>query len=530
MNPHATLILPLAALALLLVSPPVSAQNPEAANLIEHRGEPPTPARGDRKVDSGIEISSPVGNINGMYELDDGRLVVYGNGGFVTSADGGRSWSALSPLPVIHWPFRMKDGKLGGCAFKMSWADPWNFLVSADEWKTYETRGRINVGEVPGVPYSNAFVQTKSGRILFPVRFVLGAAHDGIYAQERAWGTIKGKREPIEGHAQYPEPDNTFVFYSDDEGRTWSRSEGGIMIWHKDGFGGMWPCDEPCLVELTTGDLLLFLRTSLGRVYTSHSGPAEWDDLWGEPRAHHSAPPGHRWDLPLPTELASSYSPCKVRRIPSTGDLLIVWNQVSGDEIRAGYRRGRLSCAVSRDDGKTWEHFRTLDRVVLPPAGRVAPDPEPGMARAFKYVGDLPDDYGAVDYPDIGFWKDQIIITWGRACRNPRPGDVQGLRMRVTPVEWFYQDEPPLEAPKPAPRLMLVRGTRTAEIPGVFCDDRFFVKLSDVAAFTGDPIEADMFAPVNQALTFLGYKPSYDDTRLKDPDHPRLVATIGKKE
>ena len=47
------------------------------------------------------------------------------------------------------------------------------------------------------------------------------------------------------------------------------------------------------------------------------------------------------WSLPQPTELASSYSPCRLRTIPTAGDLLCVWNQVSGDEIRRGLRRSR---------------------------------------------------------------------------------------------------------------------------------------------------------------------------------------------
>lgn len=79
---------------------------------------------------------------------------------------------------------------------------------------------------------------------------------------------------PAEGHAHFQEPDIAFVYYSDDEGQTWSRGEGGIMIWQQGGYGRMWPCDEPSVIETRAGELLLFCRTILGRIYTSRSGPA----------------------------------------------------------------------------------------------------------------------------------------------------------------------------------------------------------------------------------------------------------------
>jgi hypothetical protein len=234
-----------------------------------------------------------------------------------------------------------------------------------------------------------------------------------------------------------------------------------------------------------------------------------------------------RFDYPQPTDLASSYSPCRIRRIPKTGDLLLFWNQVSGDEIRAGYRRGRLSTAISKDDGKTWQHFRTVDRVVLPPAGRVAPDAEPAMARAFRYVGELPDDYGAVSYPNIGFHKDSVFLVWTRSVVKPRTGDVTGLRLRVLPLSWFYEDDPPFKPPKPVPALLLAaKGRTAAKVSSLYCDDRFFVNLSDVARVLRRKADQDMFAPIHQALTFLGDQPTYDFSRAKDSANPRVVVTV----
>ena len=331
--------------------------------------------------------------------------------------------------------------------------------MSGDDGQTWDARGKMLLGKligpvrvgsgadlsqayVPAWPYSTGggavLIQTRSGRILMPTRFTSGSGSGGYNAG--SWGILNGEMVAIEGHSHAPEPDITYVFYSGDEGRTWKRT-GGLMIWHKEGYGGLWPVDEPTIVEALNGDVVLYFRTSIGRVYTSRSQAADYIDRRGR---HVQRKPGDLFDKPQPTSLSGSYSPCTIRRVPKTGDLLIVWNQVSGEEMRAGYRRGRLSSAISRDDGKTWQHFRTIDRVVLPPAGRVEPDPEPRMGRGLDYVGELPEDFGHVGYPTLEIIDETVFVCWSRSVVRPRQGDVTGKRMRVLPLSWFYEDEEPL--------------------------------------------------------------------------------------
>ncbi|MBM3891097.1 MAG: hypothetical protein FJ388_18445 [Verrucomicrobia bacterium] len=108
-----------------------------------------------------------------------------------------------------------------------------------------------------------------------------------------------------------------------------------------------------------------------------------------------------------------------------------------------------------------------------------------------------------------------------------RPGDVTGLRLRVLPLSWFYEDDPPCRPSKPTPKLIVgLKGKRGAEVPSLFCDDRFFVKLSDIARVLKQKVEQDMFAPIHQTLTFLGYPPTYDLRRAKDGASPRVVVTV----
>ena len=56
-------------------------------------------------------------------------------------------------------------------------------------------------------------------------------------------------------------------------------------------------------------------------------------------RACFSGDGGNTWSYVEPTHVASSYSPAMLRRIPTTGDLLCIWNNVGADEIRNGFRR-----------------------------------------------------------------------------------------------------------------------------------------------------------------------------------------------
>ena len=200
-----------------------------------------------------------------------------------------------------------------------------------------------------------------------------------------------------------------------------------------------------------------------------------------------------------------------------------------GDEIRAGYRRGRLSSAISKDDGKTWQHFRTIDRVVLPPAGRVLPDPQPRMARGLDYVGVLPADYGSVDYPTVEIVDDTVFLFWYRVVVDQRPADVTGRRLWVLPVSWFYGDERPLP---PGPKLVLRvpagdgKHWNTATIPAQFYEDRCYVHLDDLAIYLKSPIGrqgCNLFAPLHQVITCLGWTPRYDYSRLKDEKDPQLL-------
>ncbi|WP_390625055.1 sialidase family protein [Gimesia maris] len=147
-------------------------------------------------------------------------------------------------------------------------------------------------------------------------------------------------------------------------------------------------CHEPAIVELKEGRLLCFLRNTNQRLYQSFS-----DDG------------GAHWSRPEPTKLPSPESPAIVKRIPSTGDLLLLWNNVASP---TNWPRTPLSAAISQDDGKTWGHFKDIDA-------------RPAFDAA---------------YPSITFVNDEAFIAYySRSTRWKRDSEIT---LRIYQVQQFY--------------------------------------------------------------------------------------------
>ncbi|MFH0963890.1 MAG: sialidase family protein [Planctomycetota bacterium] len=377
-------------------------------------------------------VSAPIGITGGIVARPDGSLLAFTSDfGLRRSADGGLTWSDREPIAVddplnmITGVVQMRDGTIG--IHTESWNQPAYFWKSSDGGKTWSKR--IQMGPKGAPLHGNVMIETRDGRLVIPMREG-HSVHGGLWEGAGAFGTVDGKRVLTEGHAHAMEMDISFVYFSTDKGNSWSRSQGDIIIWKDDGLGGMWPCDEPNVAELSDGRLIMFLRTTLGRLYQTFSSDG-----------------ARRWDYPTATDLPSSYSPCSLERIPENdhtvaagraGHLVCVWNNVSNDEIKRGFRRGRLSVAVSTDDGHTWTHAKTVDAAGLPPISGIAPLSEPAMVRAEKDLGELPMPFGAVDYPDIAFAGDKVLIKYGKNFKKPEVG--LGGQLVIAPIDWLYRD------------------------------------------------------------------------------------------
>jgi sialidase-1 len=126
-------------------------------------------------------------------------------------------------------------------------------------------------------------------------------------------------------------------FLSDDRGQTWRRSR-TVLPYPKRG------AMEPEVIEMDGGRLLMHIRTQLGHIAVSES--TDGGETWSEAKS---------WGVPAPE------APSTLRRIPSTGDLLLVWNDSVKPGSDHGGPRTPLSAAVSRDEGRTWSKPITVE-------------------------------------------------------------------------------------------------------------------------------------------------------------------------
>lgn len=221
------------------------------------------------------------------------------------------------------------------------------------------------------------------------------------------------------------EVSRVLVLYSDDEGDTWKFSNGLVVEEARD----FEAASEACAEQFSDGTWFMTIRNSTGRAFVSYST----DD-------------GANWSKPEPAPLASSASPVMIRRIPDTDHLLTVWNQVSPNEIRAGHPRHRLSCAITKDRGKTWEHHRNLEsqdtcRYVEPEAVE-GPIIRPSHVRGHTPLTADDTDHeltGAYwtncSYPSILFHEGFAFITYDVSNRDT----LCSLKFRRIPMEWFYE-------------------------------------------------------------------------------------------
>ena len=414
-----------------------------------------------------------------VVELKDGRLLGVFRGTLKSySTDRGRTWS--DPVPLLAGGeqlistgdpigiIRLASGGLGmtyaapatpdlfpglgGCGRKRleKGASALFFRRSHDEG---ETLGPARLVAAPGIvswyALNDTLIQLRSGRLLWPL-------YGGSYSYHPANPPrVEGLDRAI-GHLWAPE--NLWVarfFYSDDEGETWRASPDNLMLPLDGGRSNLDALHEVTAAETKEGHLVALARCAQMRAAQmfSHDG-------------------GEHWTLPELSELNSANAPVRVKRIPATGDLMVVWNQATAEEHRRFYGRCRLSAAISTTGGRTWSHFRTIHvSPGMDPADRVR-DPEPPR---FVRPGSAtkPDDpppqnpirgFLRASYANFFFAGDEVFIEhdyWYRAdpwSTHPVPPEWKPLtkdyerktrsghklsslprRLHILPLKWFYE-------------------------------------------------------------------------------------------
>ena len=430
-----------------------AAPGPSLANVAEMMEEPR--AAGDTSVllgsgaAGGEQLVSPLRGMPYWFRRPDGHLgVITMSGARGLSRDGGRTIERLSPVELPAPPARYEGRAFGGfSAYRgplgvveldaggvgMMWGQTYPvggnqerldlfYRTSADGGDTWSQDQLINHGHDKGAPFEDTLRRLASGRLLFPVRWLLWG---GPQQRKSALCTVDGVETPHEGHAHHPELEVAYCYFRDGDDGPWSRSQGDIIGWHLDGWGNFLTIDEPALEQLPDGRLLLLARSLVGRLLRSFSD----DD-------------GLTWSIPEVTPLAADGAPCAMRRIPATGDVLCVWNQQSANEIRRGLRRCRLSAAITRD-GLTWNQFRSLEwhPYVAEASQYVVPDEIVQLTRALDHVGELPADFGMSSYPTIYVNGDEVIVSYNHIKGKLRERMVSAIKYRVLPLDWFYESD-----------------------------------------------------------------------------------------
>lgn len=304
------------------------------------------------------------------------------------SQDGGKTWT--EPKTVFHDDrrslfqaalVRLRNGDLGLThtslahgkdAYKVfrrsrdegvTWSDP---ITISDDSHAYTTG-----------PWDKLYVLA-DGR-------VLALLHCNLKPDEKKQGGPLG----------------TYVVYSDDHGKTWTRSPKDAVLHvaenpYRKSEWGFW---EPSIVEYAPNKLLMLARTATGWLWESRS-----DDN------------GSTWSKPAPSKVPNPIAPPVLTRVPDTETLVLIQNpDVAMESGWHGGPRRALAYRLSRDGGKTWtdpvDIFRSRDDALW------------------------------VDYPSVRWIGEELHLVWRHATRTRGESGLGGVGIyhRTLPRKVFVE-------------------------------------------------------------------------------------------
>lgn len=326
-----------------------------------------------------------------FIQLKDGRLLlVYskfiGTGDHAPaelagrySSDGGRTWSSEDVQVIGLKPgeanlmsvslLRLRDDRIAlfyvqkydsPPGSKYPYLDYILMRTSGDEGATWSEPTHVVPQDQPGyrVLNNDRVVQLKSGRLVVPL-----AVHY------------------LPGWSKWQNSAHLLCYLSDDEGLTWHPSKSTLQ--------SELLAQEPGVVQLKDDSLLMFSRSRDCQLVS------------------HSKDEGETWTALQRSNIAQpTASPASIERIPSTGHLLLVWNN-GDDPLAAAKPVGRrpFTAAISKDEGATWTHVQNLGT-----------DPQ-----------------GWYCYTAIEIVDDHVLLAH---CEYPGLNSLQVTRV---PIAWLYE-------------------------------------------------------------------------------------------
>ena len=324
--------------------------------------------------------------------LKDGRLLfIYSyftlgshseNSGYLAgrfSSDSGKTWSSEDHLILENEAklniksvslLRLQDGSIAlfYCRNNSNSDCIPMMRISTDETKSWsEPKSCIQSNGFYAL-VNDRVIQLKSGRIIVPVAL--------------AQTTDDMKRNNLRV------TDQIMCFFSDDNGENWKKSQHipnptNIIL------------QEPGVVDLNNGSLLLYCRSNTGVQYYSYSNDH-----------------GENWSTAEPSSIRSPRSPASMQRIPSTGDLLLVWNDNYNYSHSLSGFRTPLNIAISRDEGKTWIYQKILED----------------------------DPMGWFCYIAIEFTANKVILAYSAGTRRGKSKKLATEQVTRVDIDWLYFD------------------------------------------------------------------------------------------
>lgn len=304
---------------------------------------------------------TPTDMLGPFIHLSGGRIMTVERSIMMSSADGGRTWTDKSIFaPGVSFNIsrertllKTKEGTILLACMNLkervwNWNSKINEAGPGTRLPTYLLRGpdegaRWEEPKLMHEEWTGAvrdMIQMKNGRIVFVSQYL----------------------------APNPSRHVTVTYSSDDDGRTWKRSNVIDLGGHGHHDGAI----EGTLEQLKDGRVRMLLRTTYG---------AFWDAISED---------GIYWTTIRKSNIPAATAPAMFTRL-SSGRLALVWNRPFPEgkteyklqggkgawaERPASNHRGELSIAFSEDDGEGWSKPVVIAR-------------QPGASLAYPYVFEL---------------------------------------------------------------------------------------------------------------------------------------------
>ncbi|WP_442508957.1 sialidase family protein [Novipirellula sp. SH528] len=248
------------------------------------------------------------------------------------SADGGKTWDAADTRILDNEAgfnimsvslLRLADGRIAMFYLSKESLQDCRPVVrfSSDEAASWSPPQTIIPDSEVGyyVLNNDRVIQLKGGRLVMPM-----ALHNSPEWEKPDWAG------------------RVLCYLSDDAGSTW-RPSMTILETLDPNSGKRRLAQEPGVVELRDGRVMMFVRSDAGSQQISHSADG-----------------GETWSPLVPSTLLSPTSPATIERIPGSNRLVCVWNDHTAITAELRGKRTPLSLAASDDEGKTWRQSITL--------------------------------------------------------------------------------------------------------------------------------------------------------------------------